>query len=195
MDDVTRAGMQEQVVFASLGPDLLAEAKRIAPEIPRYLDLEAIQLTASEAEAKLLLEEAESPLVIFDYEEFTNKEEDFNLRWWDVGPFRLPNYGMNDPSQRLIPFLQTIADLDARCVAISVDTFHLIDKYASLGLFENDAASVVELFKLMGVCVSAFTVQVESPEDWDYLEGIGVSGIMTNDIPEGLARQTLSAKP
>jgi glycerophosphoryl diester phosphodiesterase len=101
VDTIKKAGMEDQVLIQSFGPDLLLLAQKLAPEIPRSLIVNALQLLTQEQV------EAITGLSVIAID-----KDVLGLTWAETGPFfRLPAYvsGVED-------FLRVAITLGVVCV-------------------------------------------------------------------------------
>jgi len=161
---VRKANMTDRVMFTSLSPALLAVAANRAPEIVRILSISGLQfLTADE-----LADYGLSATLI-------DKQRNLGLQWAEVadsqlGPiYRLPGYRSIDE------VLSTSAITGVRLVEADL-------------LFLNSAGPpFVETLHAFGLKVLGFTA--DSPEQWFFLESLGLDGIYTNDISFGVAHE------
>ena len=152
--------MTHQVLFTSLSPALLYLAQRHAPEIDRILSVSALQLLTEE-EAEAMFGDA---LVLI------HKKLNLGLQWVELeGVFRLPGY------RSLDELLRTAAITGVRVVE------------ADLLLLHSAGAPLVQLLHAAGYKVLGFTAT--DLDDWTFLDGLGLDGIYTNDIPLGLKEQ------
>src|SRR5437899_4757806 len=108
VNEVKQAKFADRVSFDSFSPALLYLASQTAPEIPRQLDLDGLQLlTPAQVQAVTGL-----PVTII------NKKISLGLIWEEIGPvFRLPGYA--SPEQFLITGIVT----SARVVGGEMDFF------------------------------------------------------------------------
>src|SRR5205807_916187 len=83
VDEVNKGNMADRIIFDSFSPALLYLAAQAAPEIPRELDLDGLQLL-SPAQIQAI---TGLPVTII------NKKNSLGLTWAEIGPvFRLPGY-------------------------------------------------------------------------------------------------------
>ena len=152
--------MTDQVILNSFSPALLYVAAQHAPEIARDLGIFGLQfLTAAEVEAALHL--TVTPI---------NKRLDLGLQWADIGPiYRLPGYRSADE------VFATAAIIRARVVE------------ADLFFLQSAGAPFVEALHRVGLKAFGFTAT--TPDEWFFLQSLGLDGVYTNDIPFGVAHQ------
>jgi glycerophosphoryl diester phosphodiesterase len=157
---IRRMRMTEQVMLTSSSPALLSLARDEAPEIARALAVSGLQfLPAPEIEARVGL-----PVTPID------KDVDVGLRWGEIGAIvRLPVYA--DVEQ----LLATAAATRARVVE------------ADLLLLGEMGAPLVKALHAQGLKAFGFTAT--TPEEWFFLESLGLNGIYTNDVPFGVQHQ------
>jgi glycerophosphoryl diester phosphodiesterase len=164
---IRRMRMTEQVLLTSFSPALLWLARDEAPEIARVRAVSGLLfLTAAEIEAELGL-----PVTLVD------KDVDVGLQWAEIGAlFRLPGYADVDQ------LLATAAALGVRVIE------------ADLDLLDQAGQPLVNAVHAQGLKAFGFTAT--TPEEWFFLEALGLDGIYTNDVPFGVLHQaTRSALP
>ena len=166
IDAVKDAHMKKQVIFDSFSPALLYLAQQGAPEIPRELDLDGLQLlTPAEIEAVTGL-----PVT------FISKKISLGLAWADIGPvYRLPGYA--SPGQ----FLATAMGIQARAVGGEIDFFGAAEEQEP-----GSGAAFVAGARALGLKVFADPANVES--DWEFFASLGVDAIYST-IPMGVQLQ------
>ncbi|HYL83223.1 MAG TPA: glycerophosphodiester phosphodiesterase [Candidatus Angelobacter sp.] len=160
---VKDARMGKQVIFDSFSPALLYLASQAAPEIPRELDLDGIQLlTPAQVEAITGL-----PVTII------NKKISLGLTWAEIGPvFRLPGYA--SPQQ----FLVTGLIVGVRVVGGEMDFFGAAEQQQP-----GSGAAFVAGAHSLGLRVFADPANVEA--DWNFFASLGVDAIYST-IPMGV---------
>jgi glycerophosphoryl diester phosphodiesterase len=161
---IRRMRMTEQVMLTSFSPALLSLARDEAPEIARVLAVSGLQFLApKEIEAQLGL-----PVRLVD------KDIDVGLQWAEIGAiFRLPGY-------------RSVKQLLATAVATRVRVVE-----ADLDLLGARGTHLVKALHAQGLKAFGFTAT--TPEEWFFLESLGLDGIYTNDVPFGVRHQaTLS---
>jgi len=153
-------GMANQVLLASFSPAMLFLAADEAPEIVRILSISGLQfLSPEQVEAQLRL-----PVTLID------KKLNLGLQWAEIGPiFRLPGYRSVDEVFRIA----------------AVTTVRLIE--ADLFFLSSAGAPFVGAVHAYGMKALGFTAN--TPEEWFFLESLGLDGIYTNDIPFGVDHQ------
>ena len=106
-----------------------------------------------------------------------DKENDVGLQWAETGLFyRLPAY----------TFPQYVASAaTAGATTVSLDKLYL---GLAEELSEGSAADIVAGLRDQGFVVHGWTVQ--STAEWLFLKSIGVDGIFTDLVEEGIAMQT-----
>ncbi len=166
VSEVREAHMADQVIFDSFSPALLDLAAQAAPEIPRELDLDGLQLlTPAQVQAITGL-----PVTII------NKKNSLGLTWAEIGPvFRLPGYA--SPQQ----FLATGLAIRARIVGGEMDFF---------GPAEQQQPGIGAIFVAgahsLGLKVFADPANTEA--DWNFFASLGVDAIFST-IPLGVRLQ------
>ena len=99
-----------------------------------------------------------------------DKKRNLGLQWAEIGViYRLPGY------RSIAEVLSTSAITGVRLVE------------ADLFFLSSARAPFVDLLHAFGLKVLGFTA--DTPEDWFFLESIGLDGVYTNDIPFGVAHQ------
>jgi len=157
--------MVEQVKISAFSPSVLQVAGSVAPEIDRMISMNALQFTSVEV-ASLV-----SGVEVID------KDIGMGLQWYTVFPV-YRNVGYNSTAQ----FLET-------AVALGSTTLE-IDK---LTLFQMEAvspgagAALVAQLQRTGFRVNVWTV--ETVKEWPMIASMGVNGIYTDYIEEGVALQ------
>ena len=157
---VRDADMTRQVMFTSFSPALLFIAAHKAPEVTRILSVSILQfLTAEEIEALLGL-----PVTPIE------KKRNLGLQWAEIGPiFRLPGYH------------------SAAEVFSTADVTGVRVVEADLPYLSSAGAPFVDALHALGFKALGFTAG--SPDEWFFLESLGLDGIYANDIPFGVAHE------
>lgn len=165
--DIYEANMVDQVKIQSFSPSLVQIAGSLAPEIDRMILLNGVQLLSVEEVEELV----GAPVLLID------KEFSMGLQWTEIFPkYRSVSYSS------ISQFLET-------AIAIGV-TELAIDK---LIFFEMEAtdpgtgAKYVAQLQSMGFLVNAWTVEIL--EEWPMLASMGIDGIITDFIEEGVELQ------
>ena len=165
VSDIQKARMTEQVEIDSFSPALLVLANSLAPEIPRGLLMGAIQFLTPEQV------EAETGLKVTLIE----KEDNLGLQWAEIGGlFRLPGYAS------LEQFVSTAANTTIVATTVSIDKL-------VLGQAGESGAGFVAGLQSQGFTVHGWTVQLTS--EWIFLQQLGVDGIITDLLAEGIDLQ------
>jgi len=166
VDEVGDARMTKHVLFDSFSPALLYLASQKAPEIPRELDLDGLQLlSAAQVEAETGL-----PVTV------VNKNISLGLTWADIGPiYRLPGYA--SPGQ----FLATAMAVQASAVGAEMDFLGPAEQAepGAGGAFAAGAHSLGLKF---------FADPANSDADWAFFAALGVDAIYST-IPMGVSHQ------
>jgi len=164
--EIRKADMDNQVILDSFSPALLYLASQAAPEIPRELDLDGLQLlTAAQIQALTGL-----PVTI------VNKKISLGLTWADIGlVYRLPGY------ESVQQFMATGVAISARIVGAEMDF---------LGPAEHQqpgsGAAFVAAGHALGFRMFADPANTES--DWKFFASFGVDAIYST-IPMGVQLQ------
>ena len=164
--EVMQTKYSDRVIFDSFSPALLYLASQMAPEIPRELDLDGLQLlTAPQIQAITGL-----PVTII------NKNLSLGLSWAEIGPvFRLPGYA--SPQQ----FLATAFAVQARVIGGEIDFFGAAEQAQS-----GSGAAFVAAAHSLGLRV--FADPANTPTDWYFFASLGVDAIYST-IPMGVNLQ------
>jgi glycerophosphoryl diester phosphodiesterase len=166
VDEVNKANMDDRIIFDSFSPALLYLAAQAAPEIPRELDLDGLQLL-SPAQIHAI---TGLPVTII------NKKISLGLTWADIGPvFRLPGYA--SPQQ----FLATAMAVQARIVGGEMDFFGPAEQQQP-----GSGAGFVAAAHSLGLRVFADPANTEA--DWNFFASLGVDAIYST-IPMGVNLQ------
>ena len=164
--EVRRARFTDRVIFDSFSPALLYLAQRVAPEIPRELDLDGLQLlTPAQVQGITGL-----PVTTI------NKKISLGLTWADIGSvFRLPGYA--SPEQ----FLATATTIQARVVGGEMDFFGAAEQQQP-----GSGTAFVGAAHSLGLRVFADPANTET--DWNFFAALGVDAIYSA-IPMGVQLQ------
>jgi glycerophosphoryl diester phosphodiesterase len=164
--EVRKARYADRTIFDSFSPALLYLASQAAPEIPRELDLDGIQLlTPSQVEAVTGL-----PVTII------NKKISLGLTWADIGRvYRLPGYA--SPQQFLVTGIIT----GVRVVGGEMDFFGAAEQQKP-----GSGAAFVAGAQSLGLKV--FADPANTPADWEFFASLGVDAIYST-IPMGVKLQ------
>jgi hypothetical protein len=154
------------VIFDSFSPALLYLASQEAPEIPRELDLDGLQLlTPAQVTAVTGL-----PVTII------NKKISLGLTWAEIGPvFRLPGYA--SPTQFLITGIVT----QVRVVGAEMDFLGAAEQQQP-----GSGAAFVGAAHSLGMKMTADPANSEA--DWNFFASLGVDAIYST-IPMGVKLQ------
>lgn len=165
-NEVRQAKMTNQVMFDSFSPALLYLASLLAPEIPRELDLDGLQLlTPAQVTAVTGL-----PVTII------NKKISLGLTWAEIGPvFRLPGYA--SPEQFLIAGIVT----GVRVVGAEMDFLGPAEQQQP-----GSGAAFVGAAHSLGM--RAFADPANTAADWNFFASLGVDAIYST-IPMGVNLQ------
>ena len=172
VNEIRQAQFADRVMFDSFSPALLYLAQQTAPEIPRELDLDGLQLlTPAQVQAVTGL-----PVTVI------NKKISLGLTWAEIGPvFRLPGYA--SPTQFLITGLVT----GARVVGGEMDFFRAAEQQQP-----GRGADFVAAAHSLGM--RAFADPANTPADWNFFASLGVDAIYST-IPMGLRLQPAIPSP
>ena len=168
VNEIQKAKFADRVMVDSFSPALLYLAKQTAPEIPRELDLDGLQLlTPAQVQAATGL-----PVTVI------NKKISLGLTWAEIGPiYRLPGYA--SPTQFLITGLVT----GVRVIGGEMDF---------LGAAEQEqpgsGAEFVAAAHSLGM--RAFADPANTPADWSFFASLGVDAIYST-IPMGVQLQPM----
>jgi glycerophosphoryl diester phosphodiesterase len=166
VNDIRKAQFADRVMFDSFSPALLYLAQQAAPEIPRELDLDGLQLlTPAQVQAMKGL-----PVTII------NKKISLGLTWAEIGPiFRLPGYA--SPEQFLITGIVT----SVRVVGGEIDFFGPAEQQQP-----GSGAAFVGAAHSLGMRV--FADPANTPTDWNFFASLGMDAIYSV-IPMGVQLQ------
>jgi glycerophosphoryl diester phosphodiesterase len=166
VDEVNKANMADRIIFDSFSPALLYLAAQVAPEIPRELDLDGLQLL-SPAQIQAI---TGLPVTII------NKKISLGLTWAEIGAvFRLPGYASAQQ------FLATGIVIQARIVGGEMDFFGPAEQQQP-----GSGAAFVAAAHSLGLPVFADPANTES--DWNFFASLGVDAIYST-IPMGVNLQ------
>jgi glycerophosphoryl diester phosphodiesterase len=166
VSEVRQAKMADRVIFDSFSPALLLLASQTGPEIPRELDLDALQL----------LTPAEIHIVTGLPVTIINKKNSLGLTWAEIGQvFRLPGYA--SPQQ----FLATGMGISVRVVGGEIDFFGAAEQQQP-----GSGAAFVGAAHSLGLRV--FADPAGSEADWNFFSALGVDAIYST-IPLGVRLQ------
>jgi glycerophosphoryl diester phosphodiesterase len=166
VDEVNKANMADRIIFDSFSPALLYLAAQAAPEIPRELDLDGLQLL-SPAQIQAI---TGLPVTII------NKKISLGLTWAEIGAvFRLPGYASAQQ------FLATGTVIQARIVGGEMDFFGPAEQQQP-----GSGAAFVAAAHSLGLRVFADPANTES--DWNFFASLGVDAIYST-IPMGVNLQ------
>lgn len=166
VNEVRQAQFGDRVIFDSFSPALLYLAQQAAPEIPRELDLDGLQLlTPAQVTAVTGL-----PVTII------NKKISLGLTWAEIGPvFRLPGYA--SPMQFLITGIVT----QVRVVGAEMDFLGPAEQQQP-----GSGAAFVGAAHSLGM--KAFADPANTPADWNFFASLGTDAIYST-IPMGVKLQ------
>jgi glycerophosphoryl diester phosphodiesterase len=166
VNEVRQAQFANRVIFDSFSPALLYLAAQAAPEIPRELDLDGLQLlTVSQIEAVTGL-----PVTVID------KKISLGLTWAEIGPlFRLPGYASAQQ------FLVTGIVTNVRVVGGEMDFFGAAEQQQP-----GSGSVFVDAAHSLGMRV--FADPANSEADWKFFASLGVDAIYST-IPMGVDLQ------
>src|SRR5712692_12131354 len=166
VDQVNKANMADRIIFDSFSPALLYLAAQAAPEIPRELDLDGLQLL-SPAQIQAI---TGLPVTII------NKKISLGLTWAEIGAvFRLPGYASAQQ------FLATGIVIQARIVGGEMDFFGPAEQQQP-----GSGAAFVAAAHSLGLRVFADPANTEA--DWNFFASLGVDAIFSV-IPLGVQLQ------
>ena len=165
-NEIRQANFSDRAIFDSFSPALLYLAQQMAPEIPRELDLDALQLLTP-AQVQIV---TGLPVTVI------NKKISLGLTWAEIGPvFRLPGYA--SPVQFLITGLVT----DVRVVGGEMDFFGAAEQQQP-----GSGAEFVGAAHSLGM--RAFADPANTPAEWNFFASLGVDAIYST-IPMGVQLQ------
>ena len=171
-NEVRQAKMAHQVMFDSFSPALLYLASQVAPEIPRELDLDGLQLlTPAQVTAATGL-----PVTII------NKKISLGLAWAEIGPvFRLPGYA--SPEQFLIAGIVT----GVRVVGTEMDFLRPAEQ-------QQPGSGVAFVGAAHSLGMRTFADPANTEADWNFFASLGVDAIYST-IPMGVQLQPTIPDP
>lgn len=166
VNEIRQAHFADRVMFDSFSPALLYLAQQAAPEIPRELDLDGLQLlTPAQVQAVTGL-----PVTVI------NKKIPLGLTWAEIGPiYRLPGYA--SPTQFLITGLVT----GARVIGGEMDFLGAAEQQQP-----GSGAEFIAAAHSLGM--RAFADPANTPADWNFFASLGVDAIYST-VPMGLQLQ------
>lgn len=166
VNEIRQAQFADRVMFDSFSPALLYLAQQIAPEIPRELDLDGLQLlTPAQVQAVTGL-----PVTVI------NKKLSLGLTWAEIGPiYRLPGYA--SPVQFLISGLVT----GVRVIGGEMDFLGAAEQQQP-----GSGTEFVTAAHSLGI--RAFADPADTPADWNFFASLGVDAIYST-IPMGVQLQ------
>lgn len=172
VNEIEQAQFADRVMFDSFSPALLYLAQQAAPEIPRELDLDGLQLlTPGQVQAVTGL-----PVTVI------SKKISLGLTWAEIGPiYRLPGYA--SPGQFLITGLVT----SVRVVGGEMDFFGAAEQQQP-----GSGAEFVAAAHSLGM--RAFADPANTPADWNFFASLGVDAIYST-IPMGVQLQPAIPEP
>lgn len=171
-NEIRQAHFADRSMFDSFSPALLYFAQQMAPEIPRELDLDGLQLlTPAQVQAVTGL-----PVTVI------NKKISLGLTWAEIGPvFRLPGYA--SPTQFLITGLVT----GVRVIGGEMDFLGAAEQQQP-----GSGAEFVAAAHSLGM--RAFADPANTPADWNFFASLGVDAIYST-IPMGVQLQPAIPAP
>jgi glycerophosphoryl diester phosphodiesterase len=172
VDEVNKGNMADRIIFDSFSPALLYLAAQAAPEIPRELDLDGLQLL-SPAQIQAI---TGLPVTII------NKKISLGLTWAEIGAvFRLPGYASAQQ------FLATGIVIQARIVGGEMDFFGPAEQQQP-----GSGAAFVAAAHSLGL--RTFADPANTPADWNFFASLGVDAIYST-IPMGVQLQPAIPEP
>ena len=166
VNEVRQAQYGDRVIFDSFSPALLYLAQQAAPEIPRELDLDGLQL----------LPPAQVTAVTGLPVTMVNKKISLGLTWAEIGPvFRLPGYA--SPEQFLITGIVT----QVRVVGAEMDFLGAAEQQQP-----GSGAAFVGAAHSLGM--HAFADPANTEADWKFFASLGVDAIYST-VPMGVNLQ------
>jgi glycerophosphoryl diester phosphodiesterase len=159
--------MTRATILDSFSPALLLLAKQAAPEIPRELDLDLLQLlTPDQVAAATGL-----PVTLI------NKRINVGLQWAEIGPvFRLPGY--SSPTQ----FLQTGFVVGAQLVGAEQNFLAFAEQSQP-----GSGAAFIAGAQAAGFKTTADVAKTLT--DWNFFASLGANFIYTDDVVMGVGQQ------
>lgn len=166
VNEIRQAKFADRVIFDSFSPALLYLAQQSAPEIPRELDLDGLQLL-SPAQIQFI---TGLPVTVI------NKKLSLGLAWAEIGQiFRLPGYASAQQ------FLATGMGLQVRVVGGEMDFLGPAEQ-----LQPGSGAAFVGAAHSLGLKV--FADPANTPAEWNFFSSLGVDAIYST-IPMGVNLQ------
>ncbi len=166
VDEVNKANMADRIIFDSFSPALLYLAAQAAPEIPRELDLDGLQLL-SPAQIQAI---TGLPVTII------NKKISLGLTWAEIGAvFRLPGYASAQQ------FLATGIVIQARIVGGEMDFFGPAEQ-------QQPGSSAAFVAAAHSLRLRVFADPANTEADWNFFASLGVDAIYST-IPMGVNLQ------
>eukprot|EP00555_Chaetoceros_dichaeta_P014593 CAMPEP_0198271598 /NCGR_PEP_ID=MMETSP1447-20131203/49813_1 /TAXON_ID=420782 /ORGANISM="Chaetoceros dichaeta, Strain CCMP1751" /LENGTH=318 /DNA_ID=CAMNT_0043964269 /DNA_START=113 /DNA_END=1069 /DNA_ORIENTATION=- len=159
--------MVEQVKITAFSPSVLQLAGSVAPEIDRIISLNALQLLSVEEASETLGVE----VVPID------KDIGLGLQWVAVYP-QYRNVGYNSIAQ----FLETAVALGSTTLEIGKRVLFQMEAV-------SPGAGAALVAQLQSVCFFVNVWTAETVEEWPMIASMGVNGIYTDFIEEGVALQ------
>jgi glycerophosphoryl diester phosphodiesterase len=171
VDTVRRLRMQDAVLFDGFSPDVVALAAAVAPEIPRELDLDMLQLLTPDQVT------AATGLTVK-----TIAKSDFNLTWAELGDvYRLPGYVSP------LEFLRLAYFLGARVVDYELDFLGTFDQLHAGNPAIPDGAGWVAIAHQFGFKVAADPAR--TIDLYLYFAYAGADYIYTDPVADAVALQ------
>lgn len=169
VSDVEQTNMTNQVLIESFSPAVVLMAAVSAPEIARVLSVSVLQfLSPEQIEAATGLEV-----------NLIDKDAGFGLQWANIGGlFRLPGYAS------VGQFLGTAWLTGSTAVALDIVFLQLTEQSDP-----GSGGSLVGYIQSFGLSVWSFTVTDEA--SWLFLSSLGIDGIFIDNVPLGVALQSL----
>lgn len=145
----------------------MAQARAMAPEIPRQLTLIVLQfMSAEQVEALLGL-----PVTLIE------KEPDYGLQWAEVGPaFRVPGYTSVEQA------IATAFATEAELVSYDLQLLGRLEQTAA-----GSAAQLVQSTLDLGFHV--FAGDVSEAAHWHFGAALGVGALYVDDVPLAVSLQ------
>lgn len=167
VSDIEHADMVKQVLIESLSPTILGLVADSAPDVARVLSVNSLQfLTLEQLETTSSWEVSE-----------IEKDEGFGLQW------------VNSSEQLLLPsydsieqFTRTALALDSTAVNVDIEVLQQAELSSP-----GSANLVVSDLKFFGLMVWGFAAD---QADWALLRGLGVEGIVVDDVRLGVVLQS-----
>ena len=172
VNEVRGTHFSQSVLFDSFSPALLSLLAQGAPEIPRELDLDGLQLlTPAQITAITGL-----PVTVI------NKKNSLGLSWAEIGPvFRLPGYA--SPQQFLVTGLIT----GVRVVGGEIDFFGAAEQ-------QQPGSGTAFVGGAHSLGLKVFADPALTADGWKFFASLGVDAIYSN-IPLGVQLQPVIVDP